>query len=57
MTVGVSQEEYPGRVRYDRGFEAAVREGLLSVQEAIERGSRQAYERWMAPKVMKPLSG
>ena len=28
---------------YDRGFERAVRNGHLTVQEAIERGNRRSY--------------
>jgi len=28
---------------YDRGFEPAIAEGLLSIQEAIRRGNRQTY--------------
>lgn len=31
------------RASYDRDFEPAVREGLLSVREAIRRGNRQTY--------------
>jgi hypothetical protein len=32
-----------GQPRYDRNFEEVVREGILSVPEAIRRGNRQAY--------------
>ena len=31
------------QVSYDRGFEPAIAEGLLSIQEAIRRGNRQTY--------------
>ena len=35
---------------YDRNFEPAVREGLLTVGEAIRRGNRQAYAEHLAQR-------
>jgi len=43
MTVGAPTYPNVQRPHYDRNFEPAIREGLLSVQEAVRRGNRQAY--------------
>jgi hypothetical protein len=43
MSVGAPTFDDVQRPRYDRNFEPAIREGLLSVQEALRRGNRNAY--------------
>jgi hypothetical protein len=43
MTVAAPTHPDVQRSHYDRKFEPAIREGFLSVQEAVRRGNRQAY--------------
>lgn len=43
MTVEAPTHPDVQRAHYDRNFEPAILEGLLSVQEAVRRGNRNAY--------------
>ncbi len=54
MRVAAPDAQATKRAGYDRAFEPAVREGLLTNWEAIRRGNRQAYAEHLAQRFRLP---
>jgi hypothetical protein len=54
MTGGVIEAPQVERRRYDREFDEAIREGCLTVEQAMARGNRQTYVKHLSTRFRLP---